>query len=174
VLLSLLVVLLPEHPLHLAGDVVVEDHDEAESPPPVSEPGHPQQVKQGPERHPDPFVVVYGAQVHFGIAGLFDRIDDSFKRLRVVHGEVGEDLAVQTDVLLCELAHELGVGNTILTGSCVDPLDPKSTEIALLGLAVTVSIGQTLLISVLCYGPDILSGEEISADSLENLLAASP
>ena len=105
---------------------------------------------------------------------LLYRIDDSFESLRVIHGQVGEDLAVQTDVLLCELAHELGVGNTILTGSCVDPLDPKSTEIALLGLAVTVSIGQTLLISVLCYGPDILSGEEISAGSLENLLAASP
>ena len=118
--------------------------------------------------------MVYGAQVHFGIAGLFDRIDDSFKRLRVVHGEVGEDLAVQTDVLLCELAHELGVGNTILTGSCVDPLDPEGAEVALLRLAVAIGIGQTFLVSVLSYGPDILSGEEISAGSLENLLAASP
>ena len=105
---------------------------------------------------------------------LFDGIDDRFERLRVVHGEVGENLAVQTDVLLRELAHELGIGDTVLTGGGVDPLDPEGAEVALLGLAVTVGISQTLLISVLCYGPDIPSGEEISAGSLENLLAASP
>ena len=77
-------------------------------------------------------------------------------------------------VLLRELAHELGIADTILTCSGVDPLDPEGTESALLGLAVTVSIGKTLFVGVLCYGPDVLSGEEISAGSLENLLAASP
>ena len=105
---------------------------------------------------------------------LLHGIDDGFERLRVVHREVGEDLAVQTDVLLCELAHELGIGDTVLACGSVDPLDPKGAEIALLGLAVTISVGQTFLVGVLCYGPDILSGEEITASSLENLLAASP
>ena len=118
--------------------------------------------------------MVYGAQVHYRRIKLFDGIDDCLESLRIVHGEVGKDLAVQADVLLCKLAHKLGIGDTVLTGGGVDPLDPEGAEVALLGLAVTVSIGQTLLISVLCYGPDILSGEEISAGSLENLLAASP
>ncbi len=105
---------------------------------------------------------------------LFDGIDDSLKRLGVVHGEVSENLAVETDVLLRELAHELGISDTVLTGGGVDSLDPKGTEITLLGLAVTVGVSQTFLVSVLGYGPDISSGEEISAGSLENLLAASP
>ena len=105
---------------------------------------------------------------------LFYRIDDCFERLRVVHGEVGENLAVETDVLLCELAHELRVRDAVLAGSGVDSLDPKGTECALLGLAVTVSVGETFLVSVFRYSPDILSGEEITAGSLENLLAASP
>ena len=105
---------------------------------------------------------------------LFDGIDDSLKRLGIVHGEVSENLAVETDVLLGELAHELGIGDPILTRGGVDPLDPKGAEVTLLGLAVAVGVSQTFLISVLSYGPDILSGEEISAGSLENLLAASP
>ena len=46
--------------------------------------------------------------------------------------------------------------------------------LALLGLAVTVSIGQTFLVGVLGYGPNVLPGEEVTAGSLENLLAASP
>ena len=110
----------------------------------------------------------------FGISKLFDGVDYGLECLGIVHGEVGKDLAVQADVLLCKLAHELGIGNPVLACGGVDPLDPKSAETALLGLAVTVSVSQTLLIGVLCYGPDILSGEEISAGSLENLLAASP
>ena len=105
---------------------------------------------------------------------LFDGIDDSLKRLGVVHGEVSKNLAVETDVLLRELAHELGISDTVLTGGGVDSLDPKGTEITLLGLAVTVGVSQTFLVSVLGYGPDISSGEEISAGSLEKLLAASP
>ena len=105
---------------------------------------------------------------------LFDGIDDSLKRLGVVHGEVSKNLAVETDVLLRELAHELGISDTVLTGGGVDSLDPKGTEITLLGLAVTVGVSQTFLVSVLSYGPDIPSGEEITAGSLENLLAASP
>ena len=113
-------------------------------------------------------------QAHFQKLLLFNRIDDCFERLRVVHGEVGENLAVETDVLLGELAHELRVGDAVLTGSGIDSLDPESAECTLLGLTVTISVGETFLVGVLRYGPDILSGEEITAGSLKNLLAASP
>ena len=105
---------------------------------------------------------------------LFDGIDDGLKRLGIVHGEVSKNLTVETDILLGEFAHELGIGDPVLTRGGVDPLDPKGAEVALLGLAVAIGVSQTFLISVLRYGPDILSGEEISAGSLENLLAASP
>ena len=45
-----------------------------------------------------------------------------------VHGEVCENLAVQTDVLLAYLAHELGVSHAILACSGIDTLDPERTE----------------------------------------------
>ena len=105
---------------------------------------------------------------------LFYRVDDSFESLRIVHGEIGENLAVEADVLSIELAHELRVGHTVLTCSSIDTLDPECAEVALLGPAVTVSIGETFLVGVLGYGPNVLSCEEITAGSLENLLAACP
>ena len=40
---------------------------------------------------------------------LFYRIDYSFECLRVVHGEVGENFAVETYVLLAQLTHKLRV-----------------------------------------------------------------
>lgn len=110
----------------------------------------------------------------FTLQTLFYRIDDCFERLWVVHSEVSENLAVETDVLLRELAHKLGVRDAVLTGGGVDSLDPEGAEGTLLGLAVTIGVGETFLVSVFRYCPDILSGEEVTAGSLENLLAASP
>ena len=105
---------------------------------------------------------------------LFDGIDDGLKRLGIVHGKVGENLTVETDILLGEFAHELGIGDPVLTRGGVDPLDPKGAEVALLGLAVAIGVGETLLVGVLGDCPDILAGQEVTAGSLENLLAASP
>ena len=101
-------------------------------------------------------------------------LDDSFERLRVVHGEVGEHLAVEADVLLRELAHELGIGDAVLTAGGVDSLDPQSAEIALLGLAVTVCVGETFLVGVLRNRPNIPSRQEVAFGLLEDLLAARP
>ena len=62
----------------------------------------------------------------------------------------------------------------MLAGGGIDTLDPQGAEFAFLGLSVAVCIGETFLVSVLCNCPDILAGEEITAGSGENLLAACP
>ena len=77
-------------------------------------------------------------------------------------------------VLLSETADKLRISHTVLTCSSVDSLDPKCAECALLVLTVTVSIGETLLIGVLCYRPYVPSCEEITAGFLKNFLAACP
>ena len=105
---------------------------------------------------------------------LFHGVDDRLERLRIVHGEVREYLAVQRDSALGELAHELGIGDPVLTHTGIDALDPKGAEIALLVSAVPIGVGESLLVGVLRYCPDILPGQKITARSLENLLAASP
>ena len=105
---------------------------------------------------------------------LLYRVYYRFECLRVVHGEVGEDLAVESDVLLGEFAHELGIRESVLTSRGVDTLDPECAECAFLPATVAIGIGETFLVSVLGYGPDIPPGEEVTAGSAENLLAASP
>ena len=105
---------------------------------------------------------------------LVDGFDYSLECLRVVHGEVGEDLAVQADVILGEESHKLGVGHSVLTGGGVDSLNPKSAEIALLSSSVTVGVSKTFFVGVLRDRPNILPAEEVTASSLKNLLAARP
>ena len=99
-------------------------------------------------------------------------LQDGLECLRVVHGEVGENFTVETDVLLGQLAHELGIGDTPETAGSVDTLDPEGAEIALLGPAVTIGVGETFFVGVLCNSPDIPPGEEVAAGLLEDLLAA--
>ena len=107
-------------------------------------------------------------------AGLLYRVDDSLECLRIIHGEVCQYLAVQADILLCDAAHELGIGKSVLTCGSDDTLDPEGTEFSLLGFSVTVCISETFFIGVLRNRPDISPGKEVTAGSLENLLAACP
>ena len=61
----------------------------------------------------------------------------------------------------------------MLACSSIDTGDPKGAEVALFGLAVAVCIGETFLIGVLCYRPDILPGKEVTAGLFQDFFAAS-
>ena len=87
------------------GDEKVEDDCKSQEPPIVSQPDDPQQIEDGPEARPNPFVVVYIPQIHS--RRLFYGVYNCLESLRIIHGEVCENLAVQTDILLCEFTHEL-------------------------------------------------------------------
>jgi hypothetical protein len=67
-------------------------------------------------------------------------LDDAAKGGRVVHGHVGEDLAVDLDRGLLQARHELAVGEPQSAARCVDAGDPQVAEHALLGAAVAVGI----------------------------------
>ena len=170
--LALIVQLLQEIQVDFAGDEDVEDDTKSDEPPEVTEPYHPQNIEQSPENELHPAVRSDIPPVHQ--AKLLYRIDDGLKCLRVIHSEVCKHVAVETDVLLCKPAHKLGVCHAVLTCSSIDTLNPQGAEVALLGPTVAVCVGETFLVSVLCYGPDVLSGKEVTAGSLENLLAACP
>ena len=55
-------------------------------------------------------------------------------------GEVGEDLAVDFDASLVQAVDEAAVGQAEFADGSVDTLDPQSAEIALLNLAVAISL----------------------------------
>ena len=164
VLLPLLVLLLPESPLDLLGDEDVKNHKQSEQPPVILDPKNPEDIKYGPETEPYPFVPVYSLQRQ--CSKLFDRVHNSLESLGIVHRQVSENLAVEADILLCELAHKLGVVHSVLACSRVDTGDPEGTECALLSFAVAVCVGQTFFVGILGYGPDVLPGEEVTAGFL--------
>ena len=132
--------------------MVVENNNKTEEPPKISKPNNPQQIEEGPKAHPEPVAANYFLQIH---NQLFHRIDYSLESLRIIHSEVGENLAVQTYILFCELAHKLGIRHSVLAGSCVYPLNPQCAEFAFFNLTVAVSVCETFLVGVLRYRPDI-------------------
>lgn len=98
-------------------------------------------------------------------------IHDRLERLLVIHRQVSEDLTIDLDTLLVEHAHELRVGEPLLTCSCIDTLDPEGTESALLDLTIAVSVGKTLLPGILSYRPDITTCAIVATGLLEDSLA---
>ena len=103
----------------------------------------------------------------------FDLVADSLEGSGVVHCEVSEHLAVDLDTSLMDEAHELGVGKILKACGSVDTLNPEGTEVTLLVLAVTVSVGETLFPCVLCYGPHVAAASEVTTGKFEDFFAAS-
>ena len=103
-------------------------------------------------------------------SGVFHLIDYSLESGGVVEGEVGENFAVDLDAGLVDKPHELGVREILETGGSVDTLDPESAEIALLVLAVAVSVGETFFPGVLGNGPHIAAATKITAGEVEDFL----
>src|SRR3954466_14747695 len=73
--------------------------------------------------------------------GLPGCLGESAERLRVAHGDVGQDLAVELDSGQLEPVHELRVAHAVQAGGGVDAGDPQAAEVALAVAAVTVRVG---------------------------------
>ena len=110
----------------------------------------------------------------FSVKGKEDLLylsDDGLEGFHVVHGEVGEHLAVDLDASLVQSTHQLAVAHAFHASGSVDTLDPQSAETALLVLTIAVGVGQTFLPSVLGNGPDVLAGTEVAAGELQDSLS---
>ena len=101
----------------------------------------------------------FGAQ-ELGVLGL---LNDGLEGLGVVHSQVGENLAVDLNTCLVNHTHQLAVRQVLHACRSVDTLNPQRAEVAFLLLAVGVSIGETLLPSVLGYGPDVLASAKVTS-----------
>lgn len=94
-------------------------------------------------------------------------LNDGLESVRVVDCEVSKNLTVDFNTILVESTHELAVAQVIETCSSIDTLNPQSTEVTLLITTVAISIGETLLISILRNGPDILTGTIVTLGLLQ-------
>jgi len=79
----------------------------------------------------------------------------------MVHGQIGQRLAVKGYTLLLKSADKLRITHPVEAYPGVDPLDPQRAELPLLGTAVTVGVAQTLFKYVLGNGINIRVAAEI-------------
>ena len=93
---------------------------------------------------------------------LVQRLYYLLESLRIIHSQIGEDLAVEAYIVLGKLADELGVIQTVSSYGCIDSLDPEYPVVSLLVLAVVVGVCPTFLKGVLCYGVDVSPCVEIA------------
>jgi hypothetical protein len=74
--------------------------------------------------------------------GVASDLDECGKCCLVVHGELGEDLAVHLDAGFLEALDEPVVGQPVQTRSRVDTGDPQASEVTLPGAPVAVGVDE--------------------------------
>src|SRR5581483_7834494 len=93
---------------------------------------------------PGPLVPVIARDLA-GAEGGLGLCDERLQASRIVHRQVGEDLAIDHDAGLLDAADELRIGQPLFARTGVDALDPQTAEVALLGAAIAIGITQRLL-----------------------------
>src|SRR5690606_23792771 len=88
----------------------------------------------------------------------------------VVHGDVGQHLAVEGDAGLHQAIHEAAVADAVGARRRVDAGDPQRTEIALLLLAADVGVLQRLRDRLLGDAEDLATGVVVALGLLQDLL----
>ena len=101
---------------------------------------------------------------------VFSFLYDGFERLRLIHSEVSEHLAVDFDTCFLQRAHQLAVAQSFETSGSVDTLNPQCAEITLFVLAIAISILETFLPSVLGNCPYVGTATKIASCEAHDLL----
>ncbi len=96
------------------------------------------------------------------------------ERLRVVHGQVGQYLAVEVNAVGAEQVHELGVGDAVLTSAGIDAGDPEAAESAFFAAAVAIGIAHCFVHCIFGYGEDIFARTEIAFGGFKDFFAPAP
>src|SRR6187402_3342447 len=64
---------------------------------------------------------------------------------RIMHGQVGQNLAVQIDARILQSAHEARIGGAVVAAGSIDALNPQATKVALAQLAASVGVNPALV-----------------------------
>src|SRR5262245_20094518 len=104
--------------------------------------------------------------------GLRSSLDQAFEGCGLVHGDVGQHLAVELDPGLLQAVDQPPVGESVLARRRVDALDPQRAEGALLHLAVAISVLAGLLDRLARGADGILAAAVIALRLLDHLAVA--
>src|SRR6267378_3472343 len=89
----------------------------------------------------------------------------------VLHGNIREHLAVESDARGFEAVNQLAVGQAVQAGGCADTLNPQAAVLAFLDAAVALGVTIGAIGGFLCGLVELALGEEKAFCPLEVLLA---
>ena len=95
------------------------------------------------------------AAINLSAERLFNCFNYCLECFRLVHRQIGHDLAVDGDTFGVDFADELRIGHPVGADGGVDTRDPQRTECPLLEGAVCIGIAQTLLDRIFRNGPNV-------------------
>lgn len=105
---------------------------------------------------------------------LLQGFNNSLKSFRIIHSQISQSFAIQSDVPSVNFTHKFRIAHTMLTRCRIDSLNPKSTEVTLFGAAVTVGISEAFLNGVFSNSPHILTAAEGPFGQFQHLFSAGP
>src|SRR4029434_4546215 len=70
----------------------------------------------------------------------FGELGDRLEAVRIVHGEIGEHVAIDGDAALLQSVHQPGVGEAGETRGGVDAHDPQAAELAPAHAAIAICV----------------------------------
>ena len=83
---------------------------------------------------------------------LFNRSYQELEGFRLVHGEVGEHLAIEADAFLAQLVNKGGIGQAFCADGGIDTGDPQCAVFPFLQFAADITILKALFEDVLGDG----------------------
>ena len=95
------------------------------------------------------------AAINLSAERLFNCFNYCLECFRLVHRQIGHNLAVEGDALGVDFADKLRIGHSLRADCGVDTRDPQRTERPLLELTVCIGIAQTLLDRIFRNGPNV-------------------
>src|SRR5690606_14641991 len=99
-------------------------------------------------------------------------LDDLAERRRILHGEIGQHLAVETDLVRVQRRDEARVADAVLATRSVDALDPETAKIPLAQLAAREGVLPGAVEDVERLAVAVLAPSEEAFDLLEDSLVA--
>lgn len=108
--------------------------------------------------------VMTGTRLAYGL-------DYRLEGVGVVECEVGQYFAIEVDIMLAELVHQSGIGDSMYAGTSVDTGNPEAAIGTFLSTAVAECVGHTFVERVFRNGKNVTACTEKTASGFQHFFA---
>ena len=100
------------------------------------------------------------------------KLDDFCERLRMVDGEIGENLSIDAHLFLVKPSNQARIRNLVQARGCIDSGDPESAEFTLFGFSVAIGVLSRFVNVMFGDTMDFASGTPVSFGRCQEFLPA--